>query len=149
MKPSFVKNLKKPLLYYRYADDTFVVFDNERECNEFLTSLNSLHRSLRFTFEKELNGSLPFLDVLVEKCGSEFLTSIYRKPTFTGQYLRWNSFSPKKRKINLINTHVHRALKICSKSRLQAELGKIRSILVDNGYPEFVIDSSISRKICQ
>ena len=63
--------------------------------------------------------------MLVERHDSEFLTSVYRKPTFTGQYLRWNSFSPQKRKINLIGTLVHRAFMICSKSKLDQELGKI------------------------
>jgi len=84
----------RPLAYFRYVDDTFAVFSNEDDCNTFLSHLNSLHPSLRFTHEKEFNHSLPFLDVLGERLGSEFSTSVYRKPTFTGQYLRWNSFSP-------------------------------------------------------
>ena len=78
----------KPEMYYRYMNDTFVVFSNEYECDLFLDSLNSLHPSLRFTFKKESNLVLPFLDVLVEKSPSKFITSIYRKPTFTSQYLR-------------------------------------------------------------
>ena len=85
---------KRPLVYFQYVDDTFAVFNNEEDCNNFFIQLNSLHPSLRFTYEKESNHSLPFLDVLVERHDSEFLTSVYRKPTFTGQYLRWNSFSP-------------------------------------------------------
>ena len=32
----------KPNMYYRYMDDTFVVFSNENECNLFLNNLNSL-----------------------------------------------------------------------------------------------------------
>ena len=32
----------KPKMYYRYKDDTFVVFSNEDECNLFVDSLNSL-----------------------------------------------------------------------------------------------------------
>ena len=67
---------------------TFVVFSNEYECDLFLDSLNSLHPLLRFAFEKESNLTLPFLDVSVEKSPSKFITSIYRKPKFTGQYLR-------------------------------------------------------------
>ena len=43
----------KPEMYYRYMDDTFVVFSNEDECDHLLHSLNSLYPSLRFTFEKE------------------------------------------------------------------------------------------------
>ena len=84
----------RPLAYFRYVDDTFALFNNEADCNAFLSHLNSLHPSLRFNHEKEFSHSLPFLDVLEERLGSEFLTSVYRKPTFTGQYLRWNSFSP-------------------------------------------------------
>ena len=88
------KNVKKPLLYHRYVDDTFVAFKNEKDCEEFLIHLNSLHPLLHFMFEKECDNCLPLLDVLVEKCYSEFVTSVYRKPTFTEQYLRWDSFNP-------------------------------------------------------
>ena len=143
------KNVERPLAYFRYVDDTFAAFKCEDDCNTFLSQLNSLHPSLRFTYEKESNRSLPFLDVLVERTDSKFLTSIYRKPTFTGQYLRWNSFSPRKRKINLIGTLVHRAVMICSKSRLDSELTKIRSILLQNGYPENVINSAFKQKLQQ
>ena len=117
-------------MYFRYVDDTFAVFNNEEDCNTFFTHLNSLNPSLRFTYEKETNQSLPFLDVLVERHDSEFLTSVFRKPTFTGQYLRWNFFSHQKRKINLIGTLIHRAFMICSinKSKLDPDLCKIRLI---------------------
>ena len=136
-------------MHFRYFDDTFAVFNNEEDCNTFLTHLNSLHPSLRFTYEKKSNHSLPFLDVLVERHDLEFLTSVYRKPTFTGQYLRWNSFSPQKRKINQIGTLVHRAFIICSKTKLDPELGKIRSILLENGYQEHAINSAFKRKLQQ
>ena len=102
----------------------------------FFSYQNSLHPSLCFTFEKEGNRTLPFLDVLVEKNDHEFVTSIYRIPTFTGQYIRWNSFCPMKRKTNLISTPVHRALVICLNSTLENELSNILSILMNNGYPE-------------
>ena len=79
---------QRSLVLFRYVDDTFAVFNNEEDCNTFLTHLNSLHPSLRFTYEKESNHSLPFLDVLVERHDLEFLSSVYRKPTLTRQYLR-------------------------------------------------------------
>ena len=87
-------NVKKPLTYYRYIDDTFAVFENEYDFKKFLSSLNSLHSSLHFTFEKKLNYSLPLLDVLFDKHKTGFITFVYRKPTYTGQYLNWDSFSP-------------------------------------------------------
>ena len=72
-----------------------------------------------------------------------------RKPTFTGQYLRWASFSPLKRKISLISTSVHRALMICTKRRLNREIERIKKILLDNGYSKNVINTQITKKIAQ
>ena len=116
---------------------------------EFFSYLNSIHQSLRFTFEKKWNRTLPFLDVLVEKNDHVFVTSINRKPTFTGQYIRWNSFCPMKRKTNLNSTLVRRALVIYSKSTLQNELSNIRSILINIGYSQAVINTIIPKKINQ
>ena len=129
--------------------DNFAAFNVENECNELLFHLNSFHSSLRFTFEKEYDRSLPFLDVLVEKNDRQFVTSIYRKPTFTGQYIRWNSFCPMKRKISLILTLVHRDLVICSESTFQNELFNISAILINKGYFEVVINTAITRKMNQ
>ena len=76
-------NVKKSLIYYCYVDDTFAVLENEDDCEKFLSSLNSLHSLLRFMFEKKLNSSLPFLDVLIEKHKTGFITSVCTKSTFT------------------------------------------------------------------
>ena len=54
-----------------------------------------------------------------------------------------------KRKTNLISTLDHRALVICPKFTLQNELSKIRSILINNGYSEAVINAIITKKINQ
>ena len=148
-KASRINTLLSAIFKFCTTNDTFTVFNDEDECNEFFSHLNSLHQLLGFTFEKECNRTLPFLDVLVEKNDHEFVTSIYRKPTFTGQYIRWNSFCPMKRKTNLISTLVHRALVICSKPTLQNELSNIRSILINNGYFKAVINTVVTKKINQ
>ena len=108
-------NTAKPGVYFRYVNDSFIIFGSQLDCNHFQEELNLLHPALKFTAEGEQNNSLNFLDVLVEKEGTGFLTSIYRKPMFPGQYIRWNSFSPKTRKISLIKTLVRRALMIALK----------------------------------
>ena len=136
-------------MYFRYVDDTFVIFQNEKESEEFLIRLNGLHSPLQFTFEKEKNNSLPFLDVHVEHTESSYETKVYRKPTFTGQHLRWESFTPIKRKASLVSTLVHRALKICSKNKPMEEIDRIKEMLLDNGYPEDFVLKQISKKITQ
>ena len=105
---------QKPPTYFKYVDDTFAFFDHEAEADEFLTKLNCLHPFLKFTFEKEKGKCLPFFNVYVERTDDGFETSVYQKPTFTGQYLSWESFSPLKRKISPICTLVHRSLMICT-----------------------------------
>ena len=144
----FSQTQKHPT-YFKYVDDTFAIFDHETEASEFLTKLNCLHPFLKFTFDKEKGKCLPHLDVYVERTDIGFETSVYRKPTFTGQYLLWESFSPLKRKISLISTLVHRALMICTKRRLNGEIERIKNILLDNGYPRNIINGQIAKKIAQ
>ena len=101
-----------------------------------------MHPSLKFIVEKESNHQLAFLDVFVHKTSTAYLTSVYRKPTFSGLYTRWDSFCPQQRRINLIKTLVHRALMISSKCFLD-EIEFIRSTLSKNGYPLSVFDSVV------
>ena len=88
-KEKLFSQKQKPPTYFGYADNPFAIFDHEAEADEFLTKLNCLHRFVKFTFKKEKGKCLPFLDVYVEKTDIGFETSVYWKPAFTGQYLRW------------------------------------------------------------
>ena len=137
--------MPRPPTYFRYVDDTFVIFDNSSEHTSFLSHLNSLHPALVFTSEKEENNTLPFLDVLVEKdvVNNKFLTSVYRKPTFTGNYVRYDSFCHKRRKTSLVRTLVNRASKLCSIEKLPNELERLKSIFSDNGYPDYLVNRLI------
>ena len=70
-------------------------------------------------------------------------------PTFSGQYIRWESFSPCKRKTNLIATLAQKALMTCTKNKLKQEIDFIKKILLDNGYREDKVLKHISKKIAQ
>ena len=111
-------SVEKPLLYTRYTDDMFAIFRSEAEADKFFTALYFLLPALKFTIKKKGNLTLLFRDVKIEKDNSQFLSSVYRKPSFTDQYIPWDSFGPSKHKINLIETLVHQALVICSKGKL-------------------------------
>ncbi|XP_022825479.1 uncharacterized protein LOC111355683 [Spodoptera litura] len=55
----------RPRYWWRYyVDDVFAVINREHVA-EFVRHLNSVHSSIQFTTEKEKDGMLPFLDVLV------------------------------------------------------------------------------------
>jgi len=119
-----------PIRYCWYVDDIFALFESQMACDTFLTKLNMLHPALKFTMQLESANVLPFLDVLVERTACGFITSIYGKPTFTGQYTHWDSYSSTRYKIALINTLVNRAQRICSPGKLPVEIDKIMKILV-------------------
>ena len=140
---------KRPAIYVRYMDDIFALFDSVDDQNQFLGMLNDLHPSLQFTTEPESENRLPFLDVMIERTPTQFKTTVYRKPTFTGHYVRWSSFCAKRRKLNLITCLVHRAINICSQDQLSTELDEIRSILATNGYPRNVVEAGIQKKLTE
>ena len=91
--------------------------------------------NIKFTIEFEQNDEIPFLDILLKRnLDSSFSTSIYRKKTFTGLYTKWDSFTPRKYKINLVRTLAYRCIRICSSPRLlQFALDDLKRILLLNG----------------
>ena len=134
-----------PQMYHRYVDDVFSLFESKARCADFHQRLNNLHPALRFTLEEEDNGSLPFVDVRVTKKDTGFVTSLYRKPTFSGLYTPWDSFSPTQYKINLVRCLTNRILRICSQSVVQEELATLRKILERNGHPGHVLDKWVTQ----
>ena len=133
-----------PLLYDRYVDDVFSFFENKSQSLLFKERLKSLHPALQFTMDEEKDGSLPFMDVRVTRTKSGILTSIYRKPTFTGLYSPWDSFSSNTYKVNLIRSLTHRIIRICSPSVVEEELSLLRNILAKNGYPGQILDKWVT-----
>ena len=52
-----------PLIYKRYVDDVFLVFRSEEHVEPFLKFMNSLHKNIEFTCEREENNKLSFIGV--------------------------------------------------------------------------------------
>ena len=138
-----------PTLWYRYVDDTLSMFDSKDTATEFLKYLNSRHNNIKFTIEFEQAKEIPFLDILVKRCpNNTFTTSVYRKKTFTGLYslyTKWDSFTPRKYKINLIRTLTYRCFRICSTaSLLKSAVEDLKRLLLQNGYPQGIITFNIN-----
>ena len=81
----------KPLYYRRYVDAVFVHFSSPDHLTQFKDYLNSRHDNISFPSEIENDGTLPFLDIKIERDGNNFVTSVYRKSTFSGVYSHLNS----------------------------------------------------------
>ena len=94
------------LFWFRKADDTVTAIRNDH-IDPFFTFLNSLHPSIQWTMEREKDGRLPMLDVLIEKKEDGSLEfDVYRKPTHTNQYIDFASHQPLSHKLSTIHSLV-------------------------------------------
>nr|VZI24631.1 unnamed protein product [Spirometra erinaceieuropaei] len=59
--------IKKLKHYGRYVDDIFAIATTETDVAALLNAANQAHPSVKFTLEMESAGSLPFLDVLLNR----------------------------------------------------------------------------------
>ena len=80
----------RPLYYWRYVDDIFVLFKSSDHLKRFQSYLNSCHVNMSFTIETEQNNKISFLDVsVIRKQESWFIEnqlSVYT-PTSIAFYL--------------------------------------------------------------
>ena len=134
----------KPSYYKRYVDDIFVLLPNSSCLEQFKSFMNEQHTNMNFTSESELDNALPFLDVNVSRLNGHFVTSVYRKPTFSGVYTNFSSYIPMTYKLSLVSTLLHRAYTICGAwAQIHSEISQIKSVMRRNGYPPEQIDSSV------
>ena len=99
---------------------------------------------MTLTFEVEKDNYFAFLDVLVSREDNRFITSIYRKPTFSGLYSNFNSFMPLQYKKSLTKTLLHRAFTLCCDwNRFQLEVSSLKKIFRKNQFPTHFIEKVI------
>ncbi|XP_058828559.1 uncharacterized protein LOC131688368 [Topomyia yanbarensis] len=80
-----------PRVWRRYVYDIFAVV-KERYLTQTLDLLNSRHSTIKFTVEKEIEGKLPFLDLMITRIADNKLKfGVYRKPTSTDRYITSDS----------------------------------------------------------
>ena len=134
----------KPVYYKRYVDDIFVLFRSPHHLEKFNEYLNTKHANIKFTSEKEVNGSLPFLDVLILRNKKGFTTAVYHKPTFSGVYSNFNSFIADEYKHGLIFTLLFRIFSIVSDfSKFHEEVNYLKDVLKKNYFPTNLVDKCI------
>ena len=105
---------------------------------------------MQFTIEKEQDKKLPFLDVSVTHTEQGFRSSVYRKRTFTGQYLNFNPHHPYTVKKGIARCLHHRAKTISSDTdAFQEEMISLKHNLHRNNYPERIASAprNLDRRI--
>ena len=54
-------------MYGRYVDDIISSFNTESNTDKFYEILNKHHTNIKFTFVKQQNNQISFLDILIKK----------------------------------------------------------------------------------
>lgn len=133
----------RPKIIIKYVDDLFLIV-KKRDISQTMDIFNSIHRSIQFTCEKECNGCLPYLDVLVKrKEDGSICTQWYKKPIASGRLLNFSSTHPHSQKINTAKGLIHRVSSLTTDSDYNIE-ENIMAILKENGYPNQLITRLLS-----
>ena len=123
----------KPIFDKTYVDDIFTVFEFESDTDAFYSYLNTRHEKIKFTFKKEKDNKLPFLDILISNNESDLQTSVFHKEIYTGLLLNYFSFVRNCYKLGLIKTLVDRMYRINNSwTGFDKDLKDLKSILQKN-----------------
>ena len=136
-----------PAIYFyrRYVDDTFCLFNNEKDALQFFQYINDKHPSIRFTMETEVKHKLPFPDVLLDNSNPPSLvTSVFRKSTYTGLLTNFFSFTPFPYKLGLIRTLVDRTFKINNTwIGFHNNIKELTNVLGKNQFPSSLVNKTV------
>ena len=135
----------RPTFYKRYVDDIFAVFESELDAEIFHTYLNTKHKNIKFTYEKQIENKLSFLDILISN-NENLQTSVYHKKRYTVLLLNYFSFVPDSYKYGLIKTLIDRMYRINSTwTSFDIDLKNLKQVLLKNQYPLTMIDNVIKK----
>lgn len=132
--------LPSNLLWYRYVDDILCLWPVNHDETDFLNQINSLVPSIKFTIENEVNGVLPFLDIMIHRIGRSFKFNVYRKPTNVCSYVHFYSNHHVQVKRAVFSGMFLRALRVCSPEFFDEEIANIFEIGKKLKYPKSILD---------
>ena len=143
----------RPFLYRRYVDDIFLLFRSKSHVPLFFDYLNSKHPNIKFTIENEKDGKISFLDASIYRENNCFLTSVFRKGTFSGVGMSFFSFCDQNFKSNSVQTLLNRAYNVSSSYQiLHKEIMFLKEIFFNNGFPteyfERKVKNFFDKKYC-
>ena len=135
--------------FYRYADDCLVLYKDQSTLENLYTTFNPVHTSIKFTLEKENNGCLNFLDLLIKRKNNKFVTAVYHKPNAGLQYIHNDSFHPWQQKSNIWKNFYRRAILLSDLTTdLEKEVQFITDIGQKNGYDKNTLTNWYKQVSC-
>lgn len=143
-KKRFSTTRTQLLLYKRYIDDLFFIWEGSRDSlQEFLNELNSNNNNIRLTSDFSQND-IHFLDVNIFRQGDGLGTKVYFKPTDSNSYLPSSSGHHPKWLKNIPKGQLTRVKRNCSnKADFLRQAQVVRKKFVEKGYVGETLDSTI------
>ena len=123
---------RKPMVWWRYIDDVFVIWPHSKGCLEqYIHEINRMHPTIKYTDECS-NKFVAFLDVKVILREGCIVMDLFTKPTDTHQYLHQKSCHSRHQKSTIPYSQALRIHHICSQecdyTKRTVELKNIWSI---------------------
>jgi len=100
--------------------------------------------NIQFTMEKGEEGHLTYLDIdSHRKLDNSLGHKIYRKPTRTKLYLRWDSHHHPANEQSVLASLIHKAEALCDQDSITQELEFYTIIFEEHGYSPQQIQQSL------
>ena len=108
----------KPLAYYRYIDDIFIIWSHGLDLlHNLINSINRQHSNIIFTSTMSTT-SVNFLDVTIDLHVGHISTKTYAKSTDTHAFLSYNIFNPRHIKQSITYSQFLCCKRICSNDEM-------------------------------
>ena len=151
---TLIKNCAASLVFFykRFIDDILIIWTgSEAEFLDFMTKINKLHPTIKFTCEYDFaTKSTNFLDTKISIVNGKIVTDLFRKPTDRVQYLLPRSCHPGHIFTNIPYSLALRLVRICSeRETLLTRCEELKQMLLSRNYNRNIIDSAIDRALKQ
>jgi hypothetical protein len=123
--------------YKRYVEDTIIIYD-QTKINEI--AITGVNEQLEFKATEEINNSINYLDLTINRYINKIELDIYRKPTNADITIQYTSNHPQDHKQAAFTFYINRMLTLpITDQAKKKEWGKILNTAPKNGFPINII----------
>ena len=131
---------------YIFVDDIFCTIPS-MHLDYIVNTFNSIHHKIQFTFEKEVDGALSYLDMKIIKKQNKVITNWYHKPYASNRLLNYNSEHSLQQKISTISNLKHRIFTLSDNTFRHENTQRFREICQQNNYPKHLINKILFKTL--
>ena len=137
---------KQPKFWVRLIDDILLICEDELQ--KFITHLNTVHKSIKFTSESSTT-EVNFLDTCIHRTeDGKLTTDLYIKPTDSNNYLLYSSAHPPHCKRSIPYSQFLRIRRICTEKAdfVKHCIDKSKHLL-RRGYPHKLLKETFTQAV--